>query len=450
MPETRNKKKPACVGIIGGGWAGLTTAVELASNGIKPIVIESARQLGGRARCVKFNELRVDNGQHLLTGACSTLLDTLDIVGINEEEVFQREPLRLLVNASRKEYLRLSMPSLPAPFHLLTGMLSARGISLLERVQLLRFGSRIILDKIVLKPDVSVQALLLAQKQSARLVRLLWEPLAIAILNTPIKEASARIFIKVLKESFSGAASNTEFLFPSVDLSRLFPIHALDYIEQNNGKIILSERVSQIDQHNDHSFSLHTNKQIITCDHIVIATSPDNSKRLLDNFPLMSHTSEQISQLGKLPICTIYLRYPADIKLSTTMIGLLYGHSQWIIDRAISGQPGLMSVVISGPGQHMDLDSDELGRVISQEIAEQFPLWPAPLEIMVIRDKRATFAATTGIDQIRPKNRTGIDGLWLSGDYTDTGLPSTLEGAMRSGHQCAQQIIDTLKPAHPI
>ncbi|NOX09629.1 MAG: NAD(P)-binding protein [Gammaproteobacteria bacterium] len=450
MPKTRNKTKPVCVGIIGGGWAGLTTAVELASNGMKPIVIESARQLGGRARCVKFNDLRVDNGQHLLTGACSTLLNTLDTIGINEEDVFQREPLQLLVNASNNEYLKLSTPSLPAPFHLLIGMLSARGISLLERVQLLRFGSRIVQDKIALETDVSVQALLLAQKQSARLVRLLWEPLAIAILNTPIKDASARIFIKVLQESFSGAASNTEFLFPSVDLSRLFPIHALDYIEQNNGKIILSERVSQIDQHEEYSFSLHTNKQVIACDHIVIATSPDNSKRLLENFPRMNPSSERIGQLGNLPICTIYLRYPTDIKLSTTMIGLLYGHSQWVIDRAVSGQPGLMSVVISGPGSHMELDPDELGKIISQEIAEQFPLWPAPLEIMVIRDKRATFAATTGVDQIRPKNKTAISGLWLAGDYTDTGLPSTLEGAMRSGSQCAQQLIDTLKPIHPI
>ena len=113
---------------------------------------------------------------------------------------------------------------------------------------------------------------------------------------------------------------------------------------------------------------------------------------------------------------------------------------QWAIDRSSCGNPGLISVVISGNGSHMNLSNDEIGARVNKEIQSFFPKWPKPKEMMVIREKFATFHSAVDIDRHRPGHRTEVQGLWLAGDFTDTRLPATLEGAVRSGIRCARDI----------
>ena len=128
------------------------------------------------------------------------------------------------------------------------------------------------------------------------------------------------------------------------------------------------------------------------------------------------------------------------------MIGIIGGIAQWMFDYCISGQPGLMAVIISGPGLHMDLSNQELGTRVAREIARLYPDWPAPDSTLVIREKRAAFASVVDIESKRPGHQTPVNGLWLAGDYTATGLPGTLEGAVRSGMRCARTIIDNQFP----
>jgi uncharacterized protein with NAD-binding domain and iron-sulfur cluster len=103
----------------------------------------------------------------------------------------------------------------------------------------------------------------------------------------------------------------------------------------------------------------------------------------------------------------------------------------------------MMAVVISASGAHMQLDKDSLVQLVSVELAHRYPHWPRPEASLVIREKRATFSATVGIDQHRPTNETPVTGLWLAGDYTTLGYPATLEAAVRSGVQCAQFIMQS-------
>jgi uncharacterized protein with NAD-binding domain and iron-sulfur cluster len=119
------------------------------------------------------------------------------------------------------------------------------------------------------------------------------------------------------------------------------------------------------------------------------------------------------------------------------MIGLLDGIGQWVFDRRLYGQPGLMAVVISSNGTHMRLTNAELIDRIAAELAEHFPDWHSHEQASVIREKRATFASQVGINLRRPTNQTAINGLWLAGDYTRSNYPATLEGAVQSGLQCA-------------
>jgi uncharacterized protein with NAD-binding domain and iron-sulfur cluster len=138
------------------------------------------------------------------------------------------------------------------------------------------------------------------------------------------------------------------------------------------------------------------------------------------------------------------LQYPQEVALNEPMLGLSGMTGQWIFDRRFAGQPGLMAIVISADGPHMRLDTETLAQLVSDELSEYFN-WPEPQQHLVLREKRATFSACVGVDALRPDITTPIEGLWLAGDFTRSPYPSTLEGAVRSGVQCAQAIIQQTK-----
>ena len=164
--------------------------------------------------------------------------------------------------------------------------------------------------------------------------------------------------------------------------------------------------------------------------------------RLIEPHPLLNNISGLIAKLRYEPICTIYLQYPSDTRLGSEMMGLLDGMAQWIFDLSASGHPGRMAAVISGPGPHTEEDNTTLVDVISKEISKHFPDWPPPENNFVIREKRASFSSHVGVNANRPGMSTPVQGCWLAGDYTATGLPATLEGAIRSGISAAQAILD--------
>jgi hypothetical protein len=141
----------------------------------------------------------------------------------------------------------------------------------------------------------------------------------------------------------------------------------------------------------------------------------------------------------------VYLQYPPETRLPVPMAGFENAVAQWVFDRRICNQPGLMAVVISARGEHMRLAAGELTERVAADLARAFPRWPAHHHSQVLREKRATFCARVGSDAIRPDNRTAVRGLWLAGDYTATGLPATLESAVRSGQSCAQTVMDAMQ-----
>lgn len=439
MMASSSRRHP--VTVVGGGWAGLTAAVYLARAGMAVTLIESARQLGGRARCVPFGELRVDNGQHLMIGAYHNLLELMQTLGLSEEAMFLRCPISLRLQSLDGARFHLETRDLPSPLHLLSALFQVRGLTWLDRARLIRFLHRIQHDRIETGRDISAQAFVISEKQNARLIKLLWEPLCLATLNTPLKEASANLFHTVLASTFTDTAADSDFLFPRTDLGTAIPAPAFQFIEANQGRVILSKRV--------HNIAIETNRLVVEweggklpADRVIVATGPVMARRLLSNHASMEPTLQRMAQLRQSPICTIYLQYPEDVGLDVPMLGLLDATGHWIFDRAVCAQPGLLAVIISGEGEHMQLNNEALVERISGELAQLHPHWPTPLTSRVIREKRATFLAEVGVDNLRPGQRTAIPGLWLAGDYTDTGLPATLESAVLSGRRCAEQILE--------
>jgi squalene-associated FAD-dependent desaturase len=444
--------------VVGSGWAGLAAAVELSRNGIPVTVLESAKQMGGRARRVLFpvnsiadNTLRaedaigVDNGQHLLVGAYDSTLSLLHTIGVSETTALKRIQLSLSLLDRRGKLVRVKTPRIPAPFHLIYGLLRARGLSVYERMAALRFLSA--LSKIGFSPDrdESCESLFKRHRVPLRVTEVLWEPLCLIGLNTPIREASAQVFLRIMRESLAHGRKESNLLLTCTDLSAIFPDPAMDYIERKGGSIQLGQKVSEININNQGVTGVSLPEQKLKSHHVILATPYQITADLCAKHPQLSSLTQQLQRLHSNPICTVYLQYPSDTTVGREMLGMLGTTSQWVFDRKLCGQAGLMAVVINGDGEHMKWSNDKLTGTVKKELAERFPRWPEAQHAIVIREKRATFHCAVNINQHRPQNQTGVKGLWIAGDYTNTGLPATLESAVRSGIRSARAAIDSIR-----
>jgi squalene-associated FAD-dependent desaturase len=426
--------------IIGGGWAGLAAALELAAHDIPVTLHEAAPQLGGRARNAPFGDLTVDNGQHLLIGAYRETLRLLALMGTAETEVLHRTRLCLKV-LEGDETLLMQAPPLPAPLHLAWAQLTAGGLSPGERLGALTMSLRLMLSGFTLAHDISVSELLQRHHQGERISRRLWGPLCLATLNTPPERASALLFLRVLQESFAHRRHDADLLIPKVALGALFPQRAAHFLQRRGATVALRQRAEALHLDGEQLEAVTVAGQRLPARHLILATAPRAACRLLAGHPPLIALQRQISDLGSQPITTLYLQYPPGHRLEEPMVGMSGTLGQWLFDRHLCGQPGLIAVVISAEGEHDGWDHERLTRQLLGELARQFPHWPPPLSSRVIREQHATFECRVGVEARRPANVTPVGGLWLAGDYTDTGLPATLEGAVRSGVQCARQII---------
>ncbi len=424
------------IGIIGGGYSGMAAAAVLSARGIPVTVFESARQLGGRARGVPHESTKLDNGQHILLGCYRHTLGLIERTGGNVAQDFVRLPLQLTLH----DRFELSAPHLPAPLHLLAGLFTAKGLALAQRFAAARFMLAMRRIKFRLPHDKCALDLLRAHGQDAELIRLLWEPICISALNTPVRMASAQILLNVLRDSLSGARTDSEMLFPRLDFTALFPARAADYIAQRGGLVRTSCGVHAIKPCGD-GIELATPEGTHRFSHVICAASPANAARLLRAVPSLELVATQIENLTFQPIYTLYLQYPDHISLPQPMLGLGGGFAQWLFDRGrISGQRGLISAVISAEGGHESLTHEQLAHSVTQELQEQLGIIETPFWSQVIAEKRATF--TCAPDLIRPGHITPQAALLLAGDYTAGDYPATLEGAVMSGIRCAEAITE--------
>ena len=426
--------KPVKVGVIGGGYAGMAAAVELARNGFAVTVFESARQLGGRARGVLHNDTQFDNGQHLLLGCYRETLRLIELVGGNIRQDFLRLPLQLDLHGQ----FSLQAPLLPAPLHLLLALLKARGLTWTERMKAAGFMLALRRMDFRLANDMTVAELLAVHGQDADLAFKLWEPLCIAALNTPVHKASAQVLLNVLRDALNRRRADSDMLLPRLDFTALFPQRAASYVERHGGNVFIAcgveaivpqhDRIELLTAQGSHSFS-----------HVICAASPAVAEKLLRPVAALEKTVEQIWNLAYQPIYTVYLQYPVHVTLPHAMTGLHQRFSQWLFDKGrISLQHGLIAAVISAEGIHQDLSHDELAQKVIAELRDEFGITDMPEWFKVIAEKRATFCCSPGLQ--RPSQQTALPDLLLAGDYTAGDYPATLEGAVLSGLRCARLV----------
>lgn len=423
------------VAVIGGGYAGMAAAVTLAERRVPVTVFEAAKTLGGRARRIDHRDVALDNGLHILIGAYSETLRLMRQVGADPERLLLRLPLTWRIH----ERFSLKAVSLPAPLHLLGGLATARGVPLAERLAAARFLRRMRRQGYALPQDTTVASLLESEAQGGRMTRLLWRPLCVSALNTPSEAASAQVFLNVLRDSLNADRAASDLLLPRVDLSRLFPEPAADYVKANGGTTLIGQRVTEIEE-SSIGFTVRCAGVERSFTHVVCALPPYHAGAFLIGISALAEAAEIIEGLTYQPIYSVYLGYPREVRLPAPMLGFESALLQWAFDRgALGGQHGVIGAVISAEGPHQDLAQDELGRLVHQELQQQLGILSEPLWCRVIAEKRATIACTPGLK--RPESRTPLRDFLLAGDYVASDHPATIESAVRSGVNAARMIL---------
>ena len=417
--------------VIGAGWAGCSAAVELAQRGHEVHWFEAARTLGGRARQVSIQGLTLDNGQHILLGAYSATLALLKTLG--QDRALLRLPLQMCYPLG-PDGMQLVAARLPAPLHMLAGLIRARGLDGSDKMALVRFSSTARWMDWQLNTDCTVTELLHRFDQTPNLIRLMWQPLCVAALNTPAERASAQVFLNVLKDSLGARRSASDMLVARTDLSSLLPQPAAAFVAARRGKVYPGCAIRSMQQRQG-KWQLHSADFSGEFDGVVLATPADGARNLLSALNLAEH----IPVYEYEPITTCYLKYPAEAKLERPFLALIErpaqsAWGQFVFDRGqLDGHAGLFAVVVSASDLAVGSGHAALAANCAKQLAQDLhrPELATPEWSQVITEKRATFACTPGLK--RPSNSLPPASLVLAGDYTESRYPATLEAAVQSG-----------------
>lgn len=410
--------------IVGAGWAGLAAAVKATQAGWHVQLFEAANTPGGRARSLQqnFAGKPLDNGQHILIGAYRDTLNLMRTVGLHPEALLHRLPLDLKYADGQG----LSLPDWPAPLNLLEGIRSAQGWSLKDKFSLTRAAWGWQRAKFECDHTWTVAQLCQTSEVSPRVTSQLIEPLCLSALNTPMHEASAKVFLRVLRDALVGGAGSSDLLVPRVDLGALLPDACLQWLSTHGAEIHLGHRVS----------ALQIEELERNASPVLLACPPWEAARLTAN--IAPQWADQCAALTHTAIATVYLhcKDAGFTGLSQPMVALHSGPTapaQFVFDKdALSAQKGLLAAVVSACATARD----ELTAQVHTQVSEQLGL--RNLEIVqTIVEKRATLACTPMLDRPSPSVAVGI---WACGDYICGPYPSTLEGAVRSGQQVVAQL----------
>lgn len=430
------------VAVVGAGWAGCAAAVELSLSGHRVTLLEAGRTPGGRARRATLQGLNLDNGQHILLGAYSESLRLMRAVGVDPDAAMLRLPLQMRY-PPESGGMDFSAARLPSPLHLMAGLMLAGGLARADKLALMRFFSAARWMGWILHNDCTVAQLMERFDQTARINELLWRPLCIAALNTPLERASAKVFLAVLRDSLgSSRRGASDMLLPRADLSALFPEPAAALVERKGGAVLYGCNVRALQRH-DAGWRIDTVVPAAgeVFDAVVVATSSVQAAGLLAPFK----NADGLAALGHEPIATCYLQYDADVRLAQPFYALrddfdAGSWGQFVFDRGqlFADQAGLLAVVISTASAAERTDRDALQAAVAAQLARDLrrPELASPLWSRLIMERRATFFCSPAL--ARPGNDTGIPGLVLAGDYTESEYPATLEAAVRSGVSAAR------------
>jgi squalene-associated FAD-dependent desaturase len=410
---------PRQIHVVGAGLAGLSAAVQMISRGLAVTVHEATGQAGGRCRSYYDSTLgmEIDNGNHLVLSGNAATLSYLDAIGSRAGLAAPPSASFPFVDLATGESWTLRANDGIIPWWILDparGVPGARLLEYLALAKLMRAKSGATIGETI--------------SCSGPLYSRLIEPLLIAALNTEPRSASAALAGAVIRETLAAGGRNYRPLIAIKGLHNVFVGPALQYIATHRGAVNFSRRLRQLELDGDRVTALDfgdASVRLAPGDAVVLAVPPPVAQSLV---PGLSTPTEYRA------IVNAHFRIapPKDL---APMIGVINGLTQWLF-----AFPGRLSVTISAADNLLDQSREELARRIWAEVAEIAKIADAQPAWQIVRERRATFAALPREEARRPAARTAWRNLVLAGDWTRTGLPATIEGAIRSGRQAAEMI----------
>jgi hydroxysqualene dehydroxylase len=432
------------VAVIGGGVAGLASATMLAAAGRRVIVLEARGELGGRATAFRDRETGelVDNGQHVLFGCYHETLAFLRRIGAAGNLRIQPS-LEVPFLDERGTRTVLRCPRWPPPLHLLGGIFGWKALSLGEKLAVLRVAPDLRGAASSLRAGETVAEWLVRRGQRGRIREWLWEPLAIAALNEAPADAAAAPFVAVLSRMFGGRLTDASIALPTTPLNEMYAAPARLYLERQGSEVRVNA-LARVRIENGRVAALEVRGESIAATAVIAAVPWFALEMLLtgDLAPLSALLKNAAAMTAK-PIVTVNLWYDRAV-IEDEFVGLPGRQMQWVFDkRRVFGESAShLSLVASGADALAAQDHQTLVALAAREVAAAIPGARDARLVRgtVVRERRATFSVAPG-QPPRPAVTTPVAGLFLAGDWIDTGLPATIESAAIAGHGAAQSAL---------
>ena len=419
------------VAIIGAGVSGMTAGMEL-TNKCEVHIYEVTNSLGGRATVINDRETgeTIDNGQHIVIGAYKHFLALLDWIGTSEEfNILEKYDIPYFYDSV---FGTLSSKLFKGKFGLLEAILRDKNFTLKEKINTISFALKVQMYSISFQLFDNCFELLKRHKQSEKVIRILWEPLIVSTMNTPVSKASPLIFENIMLDGFLSKSKNAAFYLPKVHFGELFKGFEDRFLIDSN-KIFYNTPIKTIIKTND-KFLVHEEYY----DEVVVTTPSFITKRLLSELPIDILVPEYS------PIISVY--FWTDSKLSDTyMVSSIDGSFDWLFNRDKlidrNSETHSYQLTTSDATRFTKLKDDAIMSIMEKDLRLMYGDNFKISHYKIVRENMATFLADKKNNESRPSIKTHIECLYLAGDYSDNGYPSTLEGAAKNGYRAAHYIL---------
>jgi len=434
------------VAVVGGGLAGITAALDCAAAGAKVTLLEVRPRLGGAAYSFERDELRLDNGQHVFLRCCTAYIGLLDRLGSRGLTTLQRR-LDIPVLAPGGRVARLKRTALPAPLHLGNALIGYSHLSPADRARAIYAALALRrLDPADPRLDQRTFGSWLAEHgQRPEAIEALWDLIARPTLNVVAAEASLAQAAQVFRTGLLTSASAGDVGWARAPLGDVHDGPARRALDAAGADVRLRWRAERVARAGT-AWTVEGGGERVAADAVVVAVPHD---RLADLLPAGAlDAPERLAGLGTSPIINLHIAYDRRV-MDVPFTATVRSPVQFVFDRTDSSglaKGQLLAVSLSAADEDMQRRPDELRARYLPALAALFPAAHAATveRFVVTREHAATFRAAPGAIALRPSARTRLPGLALAGAHTTTGWPATMEGAVRSGHTAANEVLSLL------
>ncbi|MFH9978795.1 hydroxysqualene dehydroxylase HpnE [Streptomyces sp. NPDC017179] len=442
--------------VVGGGLAGLTSALALADAGMRVTLLEGRPRLGGLAFSFQRGDLTIDNGQHVYLRCCTAYRWFLDRIGGAELAPLQDRLEVPVVDVARSEGRRLGTlrrDALPVPLHLGRSLATYPHLSLAERA---RVGRAALALKGLDLSDPTLDAQnfgtwLAEHGQSARAVEALWDLVGVATLNAVAGDASLGLAAMVFKTGLLSDPGAADIGWARVPLGELHDRLARRALDSAGVRTEVRTRVTSVSLNADGSWNVQVPGENLLADAVVLAVPQREAHGLLPSGAL--DAPDRLLRIGTAPILNAHVVYDRTV-LNAPFFAAIGTPVQWVFDRTEAA--GLEHGQYLAVSQSVAQDEIDAPVAVLREryLPELRRLLPRARraevkDFFVTRERTATFAPAPGVGRLRPGARTKAPGLYLAGAWTATGWPATMESAVRSGVKAAEAALSALGRPRP-